>query len=184
MRDGPATSTAPHAPDRHLAVYEELIELKALLRLAEGGLPQRSPVRRWLARIQDDLLDVAADLLLAHADPAEGPRLEPSRSSWLEDARLEALSLLPTIRPFRAVSPFDSAGWLRLAAAAADRAADSARAAAVDGRSNPFVPDYLQRLAELLRVLSRFAGLDTTVRPTRRPGRVVLFPQRAVPSCG
>jgi cob(I)alamin adenosyltransferase len=155
-----------------LEAYDELLETKALLRRAEDALPPRSRFRPWLERVQDDLVDVAADLVLPLLSPPEADAaVDGVQLAWLAAARDEAACLVAARPPGR---PSEAGGRLAVAAGAAERTAASARAEAAHGPSNPLAIAYLERLVELLRLLSRAVDLDTGVR-TLRPRNVVLL---------
>jgi cob(I)alamin adenosyltransferase len=143
--------------------YGTVDELNAVLgvALAQPGLPPR--FAEWLQRVQNDLLDVGADLCVpsAAADGEESearPRLRISAAytRWLEEACDEINAGLPPLRSFVIPGGNLAAAHLHVCRTVCRRA--ERRAIAVGAESNPEVVRYLNRLSDLLFILSRAAG--------------------------
>jgi cob(I)alamin adenosyltransferase len=114
---------------------------------------------RWLSRVQNDLLDVGADLSVpqpaAEATEAERPRLrvEPTYTQWLEQACDEVNAKLPALRSFVIPGGTPAGARLHVCRTVCRRA--ERRAIAVGEEVNPEVVRYLNRLSDLLFILSR-----------------------------
>ncbi|HEV7584464.1 MAG TPA: cob(I)yrinic acid a,c-diamide adenosyltransferase [Solirubrobacteraceae bacterium] len=113
---------------------------------------------RWLSRVQNDLLDVGADLSVPQPGPdateGERPRLrvEPGYTEWLEQACDEVNAKLPPLRSFVIPGGTPAGAHLHVCRTVCRRA--ERRAIAVEG-ANPEVVRYLNRLSDLLFILSR-----------------------------
>ena len=113
---------------------------------------------RWLSRVQNDLLDVGADLSVpqpgAGAPESGRPRLrvEPGYTEWLERACDEINAKLPPLRSFVIPGGTPAGAHLHVCRTVCRRA--ERRAVAVED-SNPEVVRYLNRLSDLLFILSR-----------------------------
>jgi cob(I)alamin adenosyltransferase len=124
----------------------------------------------WLSRVQNDLLDVGADLSVpapATGSPSSGggerPRLrvEPGYTEWLEQACDEVNAKLPPLRSFVIPGGTSAGAHLHVCRTVCRRA--ERRAVAVGGDVNPEVVRYLNRLSDLLFILSRAVNtLDAT----------------------
>jgi cob(I)alamin adenosyltransferase len=111
--------------------------------------PLPGAFEQWLRRIQNDLLDVGADLSVpspASAADAERPRL-----------RVEVNAKLPPLRSFVIPGGTPAAARLHICRTVCRRA--ERRAIAVGDEVNPEVVRYLNRLSDLLFILSRAVNL-------------------------
>lgn len=112
------------------------------------------PVTKALARIQNDLFDLGADLATPGDDftPSEMVlRMIPAQSEWLE-REIDALNdHLEPLRSF--ILPGGAAASLHLARAISRRAERAA--VAIDGAVNPAALIYLNRLSDFLFVACR-----------------------------
>jgi cob(I)alamin adenosyltransferase len=149
-------------PKHHLriAAYGTVDELSSVLglALAQGGEPAGDPIRAELARIQNELFDVGADLCVPGA-AGERLRITPAYTERLEraidhhNAALEPLNsfILPGGRP--------AAAWMHLARTVCRRAerlvSELCALREEQGRVNPEVLKYLNRLSDLCFVLAR-----------------------------
>ena len=160
--------------------YGTVDELNATLgvALAQPGLPPR--FEGWLRRVQNDLLDVGADLSVpseaeadagereghndregrdAHARPAAArkprPRLRisPAYTEWLEGACDEVNATLQPLRSFVIPGGNLAAAHLHVCRTVCRRA--ERRVLAIEDDGNPEVVRYLNRLSDLLFILSR-----------------------------
>ena len=111
-----------------------------------------------LARIQNDLFDLGADLATPGEDftPSEMTlRIVPAQVARLE-AEIDAMNAdVPPLRSF--ILPGGAAASLHLARAVARRAERSA--VAIDGGANPQALIYLNRLSDFLFVACRKVNL-------------------------
>jgi cob(I)alamin adenosyltransferase len=141
--------------------YGTIDELNAHLGIAllAEGMPERFV--EWLARVQNDLLDVGADLSVP---PSEGDSAEEARArlrvtpdyvTWLEGACDEVNEKLPPLRSFVIPGGTPAAAQLHLCRTVCRRA-ERRTIAVQDG--NPEAVRYLNRLSDLLFILSRAAN--------------------------
>ena len=116
----------------------------------------------WLSRVQNDLLDVGADLSVPapaagsqSSGGGERPRLrvEPGYTEWLEQACDEVNAKLPPLRSFVIPGGTSAGAHLHVCRTVCRRA--ERRAIAVGEDVNPEVVRYLNRLSDLLFILSR-----------------------------
>lgn len=143
--------------------YGTVDELNAFLgvALAQDGLP--APVRAWLARVQNDLLDVGADLCVPESaaqtkDERGRLRIAPDYTAWLEDVCDEVNAQLPPLRTFVIPGGSPAAAQLHVCRTVCRRA--ERRALAVED-ANPEVVRYLNRLSDLLFILARAVSEET-----------------------
>jgi cob(I)alamin adenosyltransferase len=131
-----------------------------------------------LRRVQNDLLDVGADLSvptpLASADgeqpeAAERPRLRVTSeyTEWLERACDEVNAKLEPLRSFVIPGGTPASAQLHVCRTVCRRA--ERRAIAVDEEGNPEVVRYLNRLSDLLFILAR-AAYEGQGEPLWDPG--------------
>jgi cob(I)alamin adenosyltransferase len=151
--------------------YGTVDELNAALgvALAQPGLPARP--REWLARVQNDLLDLGADLSVPAPPDDERPdggasestgqrerlRIAPGYTEWLEGACDEVNAKLPALRSFVIPGGSPAAAHLHVCRTVCRRA--ERRTLAVE-RVNPEVVRYLNRLSDLLFILARAMSQD------------------------
>jgi cob(I)alamin adenosyltransferase len=116
----------------------------------------------WLSRVQNDLLDVGADLSVpapAAGSPSSGGgerlrlRVETGYTEWLEQACDEVNAKLPPLRSFVIPGGTPAGAHLHVCRTICRRA--ERRAIAVGEDVNPEVVRYLNRLSDLLFILSR-----------------------------
>jgi cob(I)alamin adenosyltransferase len=137
----------------------------------------------WLRRVQNDLLDVGADLsvptpaidLSASASAAdegtvssarERLRVGPDYTQWLEHACDEVNATLEPLRSFVIPGGSPAAAHLHICRTVCRRA--ERRTIAVGAEVNPEVVRYLNRLSDLLFILSRAANVASS--PEGEPG--------------
>ncbi|MGA8364480.1 MAG: cob(I)yrinic acid a,c-diamide adenosyltransferase [Solirubrobacteraceae bacterium] len=143
--------------------YGTVDELNATLGVAllQPDLPEK--VAGWLQRVQNDLLDLGADLSVPGADPDGGgasastdrPRLRVTvqYTEWLEGACDEVNATLAPLRSFVIPGGTPASAQLHVCRTVCRRA--ERRAIAVGDESNPEVVRYLNRLSDLLFILAR-----------------------------
>lgn len=156
---GDGTRVKKHAP--RVATYGTVDELNATVGLAR--LHAQGPEAEALARIQNDLFDLGADL--STPEQGEPPAHEPLRVSDAQVERLEAeIDLLNAdLRPLRSfVLPGGTAASanLHLARTVCRRAERLVveLAARPAERVNPAAVRYLNRLSDFLFVAGRWAN--------------------------
>jgi cob(I)alamin adenosyltransferase len=132
--------------------YGTVDELNAQLGVAAalGGLPPR--LAEWLARIQNDLLDVGADLSVPPGGERTRLRVTGEYVQWLEGACDEVNAALKPLRSFVIPGGTPAAAQLHVCRTVCRRA--ERRALAVTDGS-PEVIRYLNRLSDLLFIISR-----------------------------
>jgi cob(I)alamin adenosyltransferase len=156
--------------------------------LAPGLAPKFAD---WLRRVQNDLLDLGADLSVpgetppsADADDGERAAAEPGASArgrlrvdpgytrWLEGACDEVNATLEPLRSFVIPGGSPAAAQLHVCRTVCRRA--ERRTIAVGEQVNPEVVRYLNRLSDLLFILGRAAnvapGEGERVEPLWEPG--------------
>jgi cob(I)alamin adenosyltransferase len=148
--------------------YGTVDELNAALGVAlvQPGLPGR--FAEWLHRMQNDLLDLGADLSVPAGDERERLRISPAYTEWLEEACDEANAKLPRLRSFVIPGGSPAAAQLHVCRTVCRRA--ERRVLAVQD-ANPEVVRYLNRLSDLLFILARAVNeTATSSEPLWEPG--------------
>jgi cob(I)alamin adenosyltransferase len=149
-----------------IEAYGAVDELNAQigLTLTAERLPQQ--YADWLRRVQNDLFDVGADLSVPPGGERERLRVVAEQVQWLEAACDEVNATLPKLRSFVLPGGTRAAAHLHVCRTVCRRA--ERRALGVqDG--NPEVVRYLNRLSDLLFILSR--GANAGEEPLWEPGR-------------
>ncbi len=150
-----------------IEAYGEIDELNAQVGVAltVDGLPERYD--EWLRRVQNDLFDLGADLSVPEAEgDRERLRVRPEQVTWLEEACDEVNATLAPLKSFVLPGGTPAAAHLHVCRTVCRRA--ERRALLVDG-ANPEVVRYLNRLSDLLFILSR--GANGGEEPLWEPGR-------------
>jgi cob(I)alamin adenosyltransferase len=140
-----------------IEAYGAIDELNAHVgvALALAGIPEA--YAGWLRRVQNDLFDCGADLSVPEGDQRERLRVVPAQVEWLEAACDEVNSALPNLHSFVLPGGTPLAAQLHVCRTVCRRA--ERRAISVEG-ANPEVVRYLNRLSDLLFILSRGANQD------------------------
>jgi len=148
-----------------IEAYGATDELNAQLgvTLAVGGLPE--PYDAWLRRIQNDLFDLGADLSVPAGDDRDRLRVVPEQITWLEERCDEVNATLTPLKSFVLPGGTPAAAHLHVCRTVCRRA--ERRALDVEG-ANPEVVRYLNRLSDLLFILSR--GANGADEPLWQPG--------------
>ena len=155
--------------DPRIEAYGTVDELNAQLgiALAAGGLPERTA--GWLRRVQNDLFDVGADISVPAGGDRPRLRVAPSQTEWLEHACDEVNAGLPNLRSFVLPGGTQAAAQLHVCRTVCRRA--ERRTIACGDEVNPECVRYLNRLSDLLFILSREANLAATgEEPLWEPG--------------
>ncbi|MDP2711605.1 MAG: cob(I)yrinic acid a,c-diamide adenosyltransferase [Solirubrobacteraceae bacterium] len=150
-----------------IEAYGDVDELNAQIGVAltVAGLPDAYAA--WLRRVQNDLFDVGADLAVP-ADPEsarERLRVDAEQTTWLEGVCDEVNATLKPLRSFVLPGGTAAAAQLHVCRTVCRRA--ERRALLVED-ANPEVVRYLNRLSDLLFILSR--GANDGAEPLWEPG--------------
>jgi cob(I)alamin adenosyltransferase len=148
-----------------IEAYGEIDELNAHLgvTLTVDGLPAR--YAEWLRRVQNDLFDLGADLSVPEGGERERLRVTPEQTAWLEERCDEVNATLEPLKSFVLPGGTAAAAHLHVCRTVCRRA--ERRALLVEG-ANPEVVRYLNRLSDLLFILSR--GANAGDEPLWQPG--------------
>jgi cob(I)alamin adenosyltransferase len=122
-----------------------------LLRLHTAGLAADA----MLARIQNDLFDIGADLCVPQEDAGSRLRLDDAPAARLEAEVAEMNAGLPELRSFVLPGGTPAAAHAHLARTVARRAERRVVQLAAEAAVNPAVVRYLNRLSDHLFVLGR-----------------------------
>ncbi|WP_168454609.1 cob(I)yrinic acid a,c-diamide adenosyltransferase [Sphingopyxis microcysteis] len=158
-----------------MAAIGDVDEANSWVGVAVAALDSASDAAAMLARIQNELFDLGADL----ATPADiqfgfGPhdmalRIVPGQIARLEDEIDRMNDDLEPLRSFILPGGTEAAARLHVARAVARRAERAAVAAGADRDLNPLALTYLNRLSDHLFVLTRHlnaaAGGDILWKP-------------------
>ena len=152
--------------DPRIRAYGIVDELNSHLGIAlAGDLPPA--LRASLARVQNELFDVGADLSVPYTGPDERLRATQAMIDGLEALCDEHNAALPALRSFVLPGGTETAARLHVARTVARRA----ELAALEADVNPLARVYLNRVSDLLFILARasnaLAGRD---EPLWRPG--------------
>ena len=152
-----------------IEAYGDVDELNAQIGVALtiAGMPDAYGA--WLRRIQNDLFDVGADLAVPPGGERERLRVTPGYVTWLEERCDEVNADLPKLRSFLLPGGTPAAAQLHVCRTVCRRA--ERRALLVED-ANPEVVRYLNRLSDLLFILSR--GVNVAAggsEPLWEPGR-------------
>jgi cob(I)alamin adenosyltransferase len=151
-----------------IEAYGTVDELNAQLGtvLALGAAPAERAA--WLRRIQNDLFDVGADISVPEGGERERLRVQAAQTEWLERACDEVNATLEPLKSFVLPGGTPLAAALHVARTVCRRA--ERRTLEVGDALNPEVVRYLNRLSDLLFILSREANSGGT-EPLWEPGR-------------
>jgi len=149
-----------------IEAYGAIDELNALVGLAltAEGLPLRYGA--WLRRVQNDLFDLGADLSVPEGGDRKRLRVSPEQVTWLEQACDDVSATLEPLKSFVLPGGSIAAAHLHVCRTVCRRA--ERRSLAVED-ANPEVIRYLNRLSDLLFILSR--GANAGDEPLWEPGR-------------
>ena len=152
--------------DPRVEAYGTVDELNAQLGVlaARDDLPDEWP--QWLARIQNDLFDVGADVSTPAGGERERLRLATTQTEWLEERCDEVNAELEPLRSFVIPGGTPVAAHLHVCRTVCRRA--ERRAIAVGDGLNAEVVRYLNRLSDLLFILARAANRGA--EPLWEPG--------------
>jgi cob(I)alamin adenosyltransferase len=157
--------------DLRIAAYGTVDELNSQLGvvLATPGLP--AELAEPLARVQNELFDVGADLSVPFERPDERLRVTQEMVDGLEQLCDELNEPLPQLKSFVLPGGADAAAHLHVARTVARRAERVALEAAEAHAINPLALVYLNRVSDLLFISARAANaLSGVDEPLWRPG--------------
>ena len=149
-----------------IEAYGDVDELNAQIgvTLTVVGLPEQ--YASWLRRVQNDLFDVGADLAVPSGGDRERLRVNAAQTTWLEGACDEANATLAPLKSFVLPGGNAAAAQLHVCRTVCRRAE---RRALLVKDANPEVVRYLNRLSDLLFILSR--GANDGDEPLWEPGK-------------
>jgi cob(I)alamin adenosyltransferase len=149
-----------------IEAYGDIDELNSQigLTLATAGLPDA--YTGWLRRVQNDLFDCGADLSVPAGGERERLRLRPEQVTWLEQACDEVNATLEPLKSFVLPGGTVAAAQLHVCRTVCRRAE---RRTLLVQDASPEVVRYLNRLSDLLFILSR--GANDGDEPLWEPGR-------------
>ncbi len=156
--------------DPRIGAYGTVDELNSLLGVVLAA-PCPDGISQVLARVQNELFDLGADLSLPWAGTDDRLRIAQSSIDALEADCDRFNESLPELRSFVLPGGTAAAAALHVARTACRRAEREVLAAGRDSPLNPLVAVYLNRLSDLLFILSRVANAAAGVaEPLWRPG--------------
>jgi cob(I)alamin adenosyltransferase len=147
-----------------VVAYGTIDELNALVGVAlvQGDMP--AELASMLRRVQNDLLDVGADLSVP--EPSDGEdggrtrlRVGDEYTGWLEQACDEVNARLEPLRSFVIPGGTPAAAHLHVCRTVCRRAERAT--IAIGEEVNPEAVRYLNRLSDLLFILSRAANAES-----------------------
>jgi len=152
-----------------IEAYGEIDELNAQIGLARAVGQVPAAWDPWLEHIQNDLFDCGADLSVPEDPSSERERLRvvPEQVAWLEERCDEVNATLQPLKSFVLPGGSPAAAHLHVCRTVCRRA--ERRAIEVQD-ANPEVVRYLNRLSDLLFILSRAANAGGA-EPLWQPGR-------------
>jgi cob(I)alamin adenosyltransferase len=170
-----------------IEAYGTVDELNAQVGLALAVAEMPNEHAEWLRRIQNDLFDVGADIAAPEDSPddarvprdgeagrrargrraRERLRVIPEQTAWLEQRCDEVNATLKPLKSFVLPGGTPAAGHLHVCRTVCRRA--ERLAIACGDEVNPEVIRYLNRLSDLLFILSR--GANSGQEPLWEPGR-------------
>jgi cob(I)alamin adenosyltransferase len=157
--------------DPRIVAYGMVDELNSLLgvALAEDDLP--AALRPVIDLLQNELFDLGADLSVPFAGVDERLRVTQAMIDRLEALCDEHNEALPELKSFVLPGGTKAAAALHVARAVSRRAELAALTASATHDLNPLALVYLNRVSDLLFILSRAANaLEGRDEPLWRPG--------------
>jgi len=133
------------------------------------GWVQAAAVDERLARIQNELFDLGADLSVPYAEDDGRLRITQEAVDQLERDCDDANAGLPELKSFVLPGGTELAGRLHIARAVCRRVERDVLAVAEERTLNPVATVYLNRLSDLLFILARAANAGGT-EPLWKPG--------------
>jgi cob(I)alamin adenosyltransferase len=153
--------------DPRIEAYGTVDELNAHIGLALTLEDLPKEYLDWLRRVQNDLFDVGADIAAPEDPDRERLRVVPEQTTWLEERCDEVNATLSPLRSFVLPGGSSAAAQLHVCRTVCRRA--ERRAIACGEEINAQVIRYLNRLSDLLFILSR--GANRGDEPLWEPAR-------------
>jgi cob(I)alamin adenosyltransferase len=150
-----------------IEAYGTVDELNAHLGVALTIEDLDPAYAEWLRHIQNDLFDVGADIAAPDDPSKDRLRVIPEQTEWLEQRCDEVNATLAPLKSFVLPGGTPAAAYLHVARTVCRRAERLAIACGEEVNSE--VVRYLNRLSDLLFILSRGANRDQ--EPLWEPGR-------------
>jgi cob(I)alamin adenosyltransferase len=150
-----------------IEAYGTVDELNAHLGVALTIEDLDPAYAEWLRHIQNDLFDVGADIAAPDDPSKDRLRVIPQQTEWLEQRCDEVNATLAPLKSFVLPGGTPAAAYLHVARTVCRRA--ERHAIACGEEVNSEVVRYLNRLSDLLFILSRGANRDE--EPLWEPGR-------------
>ena len=150
-----------------IAAYGTVDELNSQIGVALTVEGLSDEYAGWLGRIQNDLFDVGADISAPEDPQKERLRVLPEQIVWLEERCDEVNATLKPLKSFVLPGGTPAAAHLHVCRTVCRRA--ERLAIACGEELNPEVVRYLNRLSDLLFILSR--GANAGEEPLWEPGR-------------
>jgi cob(I)alamin adenosyltransferase len=150
-----------------IEAYGTVDELNAQLGAALATTDLGERFAGFVARIQNDLFDVGADISVPHGGDRTRLRLSPTQTEWLEQACDEVNATLAPLRSFVIPGGSPAAAQLHVCRTVCRRA--ERRTIDCGDAVNPECVRYLNRLSDLLFILARAANAGD--EPLWEPGR-------------
>jgi cob(I)alamin adenosyltransferase len=154
---GDSTRVEKHHP--RVAAYGAVDEANAVIGLVR--LHTEGEVDAMLARIQNDLFDVGADLCIPEKEgegQGQALRIVDSQVERLEQEIDHLNAELKPLKSFVLPGGTSAAAWLHLARTVVRRAERATTSLATSDKVNPAVIRYLNRLSDHLFVLARWSN--------------------------
>jgi cob(I)alamin adenosyltransferase len=172
-RLGDMSQTVKH--DLRVEAYGDVDETNSTIGLARATLAPNDPMDAELARIQNDLFDLGADLCVPESDTPpefEPLRVTPAQVAWLEQVIDRLNGALEPLNSFILPAGSETAARLHVARTVCRRAERKVSALiAAPARVNPEALKYLNRLSDLLFVMARTANLNASGDVLWVPGK-------------
>jgi len=150
-----------------IEAYGTVDELNAQIGAALTIEELPKPYAEWLQRVQNDLFDVGADISAPEDPEKDRLRVAAEQVAWLEERCDEVNDTLEPLRSFVLPGGTACAAQLHVCRTVCRRA--ERRALSCGDELNPEVVRYLNRLSDLLFILSR--GANRGEEPLWEPGR-------------
>jgi cob(I)alamin adenosyltransferase len=150
-----------------IEAYGTVDELNAQVGLALTIDDLPSGYAEWLGRVQNDLFDVGADIAAPESPDRERLRVTADQVTWLEERCDEVNAELKPLKSFVLPGGTRAAAQLHVCRTVCRRAERRALTCGED--LNPEVVRYLNRLSDLLFILSR--GANGGEEPLWEPGK-------------
>jgi cob(I)alamin adenosyltransferase len=153
--------------DPRIEAYGTVDELNSHIGLALTVKGLDEGHAEWLRHIQNDLFDVGADIAAPPDPDRERLRVLPEQTTWLEERCDEVNANLAPLKSFVLPGGTAAAAQLHVCRTVCRRA--ERLAIACGDQASPEVVRYLNRLSDLLFILSRAANSGD--EPLWEPGR-------------